>query len=375
MSILDRYIARQFLSNFVMLLGGLLVIILVIDFSLNFDEYVEIGSKLTKESGGISALRAVGAFWDLWWPRLFQLFGFLMGLGMVAAMGFTCAQFVKNRELIAMLSGGISLHRAARPIIVCAILLTGLQVINREVIVPRLSPLLVRDKKQAGSKNLGVISQPLCTDGNGRLFYARSVNLDTNTIEGLYVWERDAAGLMTRRITADSASFSDGAWQLTHGQVTDRRATLANGRQPAPDPVARFETDLDPTALRMRRFEGYSHNLSCAQINELLERFEKLPEPPERRINDLIRTKWGRFGLMATNLLALVLCMPFFLRREPANMVVQTLSAAPVALTAIGLGFIGAVTTIPGLSPQMSVFVPALVIIPLAIAAVSNVRT
>ncbi|MEI7657509.1 MAG: LptF/LptG family permease [Phycisphaerae bacterium] len=375
MTILDRHIARQFLQNFVLLVGGLLTIIMLIDFSLNFDEYAEIGGRLAAAGGGLKTATTVWVFWNLWWPRLFQLVGFLLGLGLVAAMGFTAAQLVKHRELVAALAGGISLHRVARPMFLAALLLTGLQALNRELLIPSLAPLLVRDKKQAGSEQLGVMSQPLCTDSTGRLFYAQGVNLDTQTIEGLYVWERNAAGLMTRRITATRARWQDGAWVLTEGRVVDRRGGAAGG-SPAASPIDRIETDLDPTALKIRRFEGFSHNLSCRQINELLARFETASvATDQRRIDELERVKWGRFGLMVTNLLALAACMPFFLRREPCSMVIQSLKAAPAALMAIGLGFVGAVGSIPGLPPHVSVFVPALILLPLSIAAVSGMRT
>jgi lipopolysaccharide export LptBFGC system permease protein LptF len=373
MTILDRHIASQFLQNFVLLVGGLLTIIMLIDFSLNFDEYVEIGGRLAGVGAASKAASTLWVFWNLWWPRLFQLVGFLLGLGMIAAMGFTSAQLVRNRELVAALAGGISLHRVARPMLLAALLLTGLQALNRELLIPELAPLLVRDKKQAGARNLGVMPQPLCTDASGRLFYARGVNLDTQTIEGLHVWERNAAGLMTRRITATSARWQDGTWVLTDGRVVDRGGTNAS---PPPKPIDRIETDLDPVALKIRRFEGFSHNLSCRQIDELLTRFRAAGDAgDQRRTEELERVKWGRFGLMATNLLALAACMPFFLRREPCSMVMQSLKAAPAAIAAIGMGFAGAVGSIPGLPPHVSVFVPALILLPLSIAAVSGMRT
>jgi len=387
MRILDRYIAWQFFLHFLLLLAGLFVVILLIDFSLNMDEYYSAGGRAAMEMAGVtpgsgtevsslaSAWNALALFWDLWWPRLFQLSGFIMGMVMVGAMGFTCGQLVKQRELIASLSGGISLQRMASPIILVAVILTGLQIVNREVLVPRLAPLLVRGKMDAGSDRLGAMSQPLCEDGEGRLFFAKRVDLDTNQIEGLYVWERDASGLMTRRITASRAEWADGVWKLIDGKVEDRRGTAADGRQLPAEAIATLKTDIDPTALRMRRFEGFSHNLSSLQLGQLIDRLDGLPRTSKRAIEDLTRIRWGRWGLMATNLLALIICLPFFLRREPCNMVVQTLLAAPVALGCIGLGFACAVTGVPGLSVVTGVFVPALILLPVAIAAVGGMRT
>jgi len=109
MSLLDRAIARQFLFNALTLLGILFALIIIIDFSLNFDEYLLIASALAKEQqqGGTVRVGALTAWivFDLWWPRLFQLYGYLIGLVLVAAMGFTSAQMSKNRELVRFLRG------------------------------------------------------------------------------------------------------------------------------------------------------------------------------------------------------------------------------------------------------------------------------
>jgi len=381
MTVLDRYIARQYLLNFAFLLGSLFTIILLIDFSLNFDEYADVAARTIAPPDGKDAafgpvaLRTLAIVWNLWWPRLFQLTGFMMGLVMVGAMGFTCVQLIKHREFIAVLAGGISLHRLARPIILVALLLSALQIVNREWIVPKLAPLLIRDKKQAGAHGMGIVNQPLCTDSQDRLFYAQRVDLDHEAIEGLFVWERDQAGLMTRRITADSAHYKNGKWILTNGLAQSRRMENTQTQMPAPVPIAELETDLDPTALKLRRFEGFSHNLSSSQLSQLIDRYQTLPDPPLRRVEEMQRILFGRIALLLTNLLALILCLPFFLKREPCNMVVQSLYAAPVALIAIAAGFLGATSAIPGLPPQVSVFVPVLVLFPLAIAAVTHIKT
>lgn len=402
MKIIDRFISGQYLFNFFLLLAVLFTIIVLIDFSLNFDEYADAASRASKaatqqevlpvstqgEGGGSggSGGRALPEFlrmpaatahvvWDLWWPRFFQLTGFLIGVVMVGAMGFTCSQLVKNREFIAVLASGVSLHRMALPIVITSVGLCLLQVVNREMIVPHLAPLLTREKKQAGTQSLGVTSQPLCSDSLGRLFYAQSVNLDTDTITGLYIWERDSNGLMTSRITAESAKYQDGAWVLTNGQIQTRESTSLQSQFPPPKSLDKFITDLDPTVLKLRRFEGYSYNLSTSQLSELIARYQSLPEAPISRIEALERIKFGRYSMVTVNLLAVVLCLPFFLRREPCNMVVQSLYASPIALCAISSGLIGATTAVPALPPLVSVFVPVLVMIPLCVAAVTSVRT
>ena len=51
MRTLDLYIARQFLANIALLLVFLFCVIIVIDFSLNFDEFVEIATRIARERG------------------------------------------------------------------------------------------------------------------------------------------------------------------------------------------------------------------------------------------------------------------------------------------------------------------------------------
>ena len=122
----------------------------------------------------------------------------------------------------------------------------------------------------------------------------------------------------------------------------------------------------------MKRFENYSQNLSFAQLGKMLDSKEQLPE---MRRDQLERLRWGRISIMLSNMLSLVVAVPFFLRREPANMVVQSLKCAPLAIIALMGGVLGASASIPGMPAALGVFVPVLVLAPLAVAAATGVRT
>lgn len=380
MKLLDRYITRQYLTNVAVLTGCLLLITVLIDFALNFDEFLQVattsaGAERTHSSAARVGWLTVVLVWDFWWPQLVQLSNYLIGLTMIGGMGFTCAQLVKHREFVAVLAGGISLHRLALPIVVCGVVLSFASLACREWIVPDLAPLLTRDRRQIGRQGMTVTSQPLCSDSRGRVFYAKAVDLERGEITGLWVWERDPSGLMSRRVRAESARWDGEAWVLTGGWADDARASDNRTTVPVSTAVERIETDLDPTALRLRKFEGYAGNLSMGQLGRLIERFRAEPGAPPERVDRLDRLRWGRVSLAASNMLSLLICLPFFLRREPCNMVVQSLYAAPVAIGALGLSLTGATAPMPGLPPAAAVFVPVLVLIPLAIAAVGSVKT
>lgn len=377
MKLLDRYIARQYLFNIVALTVILFSFIVTIDVSLNFNRISGVAVERLRAGGLVDPSLARKFFLtvflaaDLWWPRLLQLFNFLIGFILVGAMGFTFSQLVRGRELVAVLASGLPLQRMARPVIVVALFLTCVQLVNQEVIVPRIAPLLMRDHGDAGKRMLGADRVPLCADAQQRLWYAKSFNRDAGTLAGVWIWERDAQGLATRKVKAAGATWRDGGWDL-EGVTVELRQTETKVDSPLSQPVTRVETDLDPVALTMRRSETFSQALSWSQLNQLLARPERLSDS---RREQLDRTRWGRASIITANFLSLILAVPFFLRREPANMAWQSVKCAPVAVLSLLGSVLGASAAIPGLPIPLAVFVPCLVLAPLAVAAATGIKT
>ncbi|MFG0286135.1 MAG: LptF/LptG family permease [Phycisphaerales bacterium JB039] len=372
MGLLDRYIARQYLFNIVALLVILFCFVVTVDVSLNLDRYLRVTDN-TFSAEGVepgSAERIGRTAWlifDLWWPRLLQLFNFTLGLALVGAMGFTCAQLVRRRELVAVLASGQSLRRVGRPIMLVAAAFVALQIANQEIVLPQIAPLLTRDPGQAGQRTLGSTRVPLTTDGAGNIFYARSFDVDREIIEDLTVWIRSPEGHVEARIEAESARWGAGGWDLTGATITPIGAAAA---QPAP--VAHLTTALDPTTLKMRQFRGLGQNLSWRRLGQMLDRDELMDDDTRDR---LTRLRLGRLTIWAGNLLTLVVAMPFFLTRVPSNMAVQSLKCAPITIGVLIASVLGASIDIPGAPAAVGVFVPLMILAPLAVASASAIRT
>ncbi len=374
MSTLDRYIARQFLTNILSLFVILFSFVVVIDASLNLDEFYRLAKQIGTPEGGDApgtirrSLVTVVLIADFWWPKLIQLFSFLLGMIMVGAMGFTFSQMSRNREFVAMMAAGVSLRRVIRPVMIIAMLFTGLQLINQEIILPKIAPLLVREHRDAGEHKLGASSVPLTLDGLGRLFRAASFDADTDTIQGVYILERDTSGQASRVITATSATYADGAWVFEDGLASTRTPTSIA----PPATIKRLESSLDPNELRINRFESYSQSMSFSQASRMLAR-ETLKDPKKRARYQ--RIQWGRFSIMASGLLSLLIASPFYLAREPRNMVMQSVKCAPVAIISIVGGALGASASIPGIPAAIGVFIPVMILSVIAVAQTSSLKT
>ena len=379
MSILTRYIARQYLTNILVLLVLLCGFVVMVDVSVNLSRFARAAERAGAESsaaegtggqpaGGFltTGWRTVVVVADLWWPRLLQLYNYLIGLVLVGAMGFTFTQLARHRELVAMLAGGVSLFRAARPVLVVALGCTLLQVVNQEFILPRIAPLLTRDAGEAGARESSSFPLKLTPDSQGRVFQAHRFHPSTGRIEGVNVWLRDETGRAESRVSAAGAQYDGSAWVLEEARLVP----LTIGGRAAPAPAS-IKSDLDPTTILAGHYAAYNTTLSWRQIALVLA----APTLKKGLRDDLTRIGYGRVSAIICSLLSLVIALPFFLNREPENLQLQALKSAPVAILTLLGGVLGTSMAVPGLPPIISVFIPVLILAPLSVAAVSSIKT
>ncbi|CAK9063455.1 Uncharacterized protein SCF082_LOCUS32859, partial [Durusdinium trenchii] len=215
--LLDRTIASQYFVNVTLLLLILGSFIVVVDASLNLHRYVRYAGE--HDDLFSKSLATISVIWSLWWPRLLQLFNFTLGFVLVAGLGFTAAQLVARRELVAVLASGISLWRAMAPVLVVALGFMLVGVANQEFVLPRIVGVLLADDPRVSREDakIGVTNLPTTADASGRLFFASVFDPDAGEMRGLKVWERDEVGVPLRLISAERAVWDGSAWLLEGG--------------------------------------------------------------------------------------------------------------------------------------------------------------
>lgn len=396
MTLLDRYILKQFLLNFVILFFVLFLFTCIIDLFVNVDAFIlaanAVAEAQEEEASRLTILTS--AAWiivDFYAPRAFQFYAFFLGIVTVGATGFTLVQFHRHRELTAVLAAGISLHRVAMPIVMASIVLNAFQFINRELIIPPLAPLLLREHGQFGESQMRTYRISMLPDGFGRLFYARNYVPSDEQLEDIVVLRFDDQLRLRERIEAESAVWIEseaefptnsdddhsnavistrGHWQFTAGEVITISETGAT--RTGPDPIEQLTTDLDPTRLILYRHRQYRQMLSLQQINEL--QASSILE--HDRIQELTRIRYGRFAMILNNILTLLVSLPFFLLRAPTSLLNMCIFSAAISLFAQIGGAVGTVLGLPGVPPIASVFVfPLLILLPLSVALMSRVET
>jgi lipopolysaccharide export LptBFGC system permease protein LptF len=386
MTILDRHIAARFFANFILLFAILFVFAASIDIILELDAYTGAAraAAFSADAAGIDAGEAGPPWWavafrfahavvDFHGPRIAQFFAYMLGVVTVGAAGFTIAQLHRNRELVAIMAAGTSLVRVALVIIACATGLNILQLVNQEVLLPRLAPLLVRTHGSILQGGLDEFPVPLTRDARSRIVRFQSLDPRTESGRGFLLIERDGKGAAVARVEARSAVWNAdlGGYDLVDGvrstgrTVDDDGAVVVEGSAVA---VPFAATDLSPRALTIRRYSQYAQMLSLAQLREMREDGGVDPDL-------LSRLTYLRLGGIFVNLLVLAACVPYFLLREPANLLRQSILCALFAVPGT-LGSLVAMTIdVPGLAPAVSVFLPAAILLPIAAGRLGMMKT
>ena len=375
MGIVDRHIASRFLANFALIFAVMFLFGVAIQTILNLDTYREAAGAAVREGRFGSLWTALPiAFVDFNAPRVFQFYAYLLGLGCVAAAGFTLVQMVRTRELVALLAAGVSLWRVALSIGVVAVFLNLLQLVNGEIVLPRLATRLARDESAILQAAANEFPVRLMQDGTGKLLLARRFDPSADVLDGVVVIERDERGAAVRRVEATRATWDDArtGWNLEQGIATGR-GSPSEGAEPGAR-IDRSEqadfvaTDISPDAIRARYFRGFAQLLSAQKIGELAA---------EGGISqsDATRLVGQRFAGACVNLLMLLIVLPFFLVREPQKMLRPSVICAAVAVPGLLGSFFLMTVEVPPLPSAVGVFLPVALLLPIAAARIGGLRT
>jgi lipopolysaccharide export system permease protein len=150
MRIIDRYLLRQFIWNFVVCYVSLTGLYIVFDAFTHLEEFL----RYAHEQGGLLALLAshYGYRSILFFDQTAPL------LVLIAAM-FTVTWIQRHNEMTALMAAGIPQVRVVKPVLAAAVVVTVLAAANRELVIPRFREELTREPRDL----VGDVGQPLAS--------------------------------------------------------------------------------------------------------------------------------------------------------------------------------------------------------------------
>jgi len=386
LKVLDRYIIKQFLINYVVLFAALMILIITLDLIVNIDEFAQVADRMPPEATATEQFGAIAwAIVDFYGPQVFLFYVYAAGVLPIAAAGFTLAALMRHRELTAMLAGGVSLYRVAVPILILGCALSGLVLLDQELVIPALKEKLARSHSHVKYGNVDPFEVEFVpdiadADGDGvperdLLFYSRAFDNQTDTMDRVTILRRDARGRAIEKITAAQAEWNPdrGGWDLIDGyavQQAPRTSAAAAAGSTDPAAVAFVASGLDPTTLMLHRNSRMRQLLSLRELEALIDRAGKIVPTDE-----LERLKHGRFSLMVINVLILAMGLPFFLVRQPTNLLTASVRAAPLCLGAWAGSFIMMQIGAGDVPPALSAWLPTVIYLPVALFMLDRIET
>ena len=219
MKVLDRYVIKNFLIGYFIAASVLIGLCVVIDLFVNLDEFAE-----NAELGMDVVLRNIFTYYGAQSSLYFRDFA---GVITVIAAVFSLGKMTRNNELVAVMASGVSLKRVIAPIIILAVFLTGLLVVDQEVVIPRLANQLIRSHDSLPGEEIYELW--FMNDGKGSLICTKEFDEKTQTIINPFIIIRreleDNKWEVIAKITAESATYNSNEqrWRRLQWRKLKRR--------------------------------------------------------------------------------------------------------------------------------------------------------
>jgi len=368
MTLLDRYILRSLVVNYLIALGVMMSLYVVLDLFVNMDEFTE---------GDASSGMVLAGILSYYGNNLFLYFAQLSGVITLFACLASVARMRRQNEMTAVLASGVSLYRVAAPVIAFGLLAGALWVVDTEVIIPSVAHKLARRHDDAlGKKTYGVW---FLKDRERALLSAQRFDPATRTMKRMLVIYRDESGTVTHVLGAEEARWVPneayavgGIWELQRGELRARDS--GDDRRLGPqgtvqrESVHLYQSDLTPEAIQLRQSSQWVRYLDSSQLTQLVDKGEL----------DLARIqhiKHARFATPIVNLILLLLGLPFMLGADVGSILNDGARCLAVCGACFLISFAGQNMSVEGPLAALPSWFSIFLFTPVVVVLLDRVKT
>lgn len=313
MKLIDGYIIK---SVFKSTLVVALFLLALMSFILFVGEFSDIG----KNDYGI-------------WQALFNVFLQLPGqliafFPIIALIGtlMGLSQLASHQELMVIRASGYSVSKIIIQVFKVFFLLLFLVILLSETLIPNLSEYArtYKGHKISGGKAISVGNGAWFRQDN-RFIFVNKAATDKHLL-GIYQYDFNAKNVLKAALSAKSASYENGAWQLK-----DVALSHFKKHQVLTEKLKTMPWQIDPPIYLMRMKKNTLDEQSSLALYRLIQ--VKKAHHLSTNIEDLIF--WRRMMLPVTTSIMLLLAIPFVF----GHLRQSTMGAKLLAGIAIGFGF------------------------------------
>jgi lipopolysaccharide export system permease protein len=376
MRILDRYVAKNFIIGYVIAFCVLMGLRIITDLFVNLDEFTE-----HTDIGTAAVVKNILMFYCLNCTLYFRDFA---GMITAVAAAFSFGRMVRSNELVAVMASGVSLKRIIAPIVFLALLLTGVLVIDQELLIPPFADKLVRSHDDLpGQESYDV---RFIGDGNGSLINSQQFVVETSTLYNPSILlrretSRPTIWEVTHRIDAERAVYNrqQRRWDLytTDPNTGQQRAyglLYEAGSGKRPQPIASYYSDITAKDIPVRRKSEHKTLLSLRELSALAAQRTQI-----RDMAQLLSQKHFRITDPIINLIMLMISLPILVCRDPKSMK----SAVMISFGVTGACFVTTFVckilatelVFDKVMPELWAWIPVFVFLPIALIELDSMKT
>jgi lipopolysaccharide export system permease protein len=372
MKILDRYVARNFLTGYVISLSVLLGLRIVADLFVNLDEFAEHSA-----AGTLGVMKNVVTYYGAQSTVYFRDFA---GLITVIAAVFSLGKMTRQNELVAVMASGVSLKRLIMPIVLLSVLMTGVLMVDQEFVIPSMANKLSLNPDEIGATAWDRVW--FLPDNKGSLISTPRFDMLTATMESptIITRRRDNPKVpwrITGRITADRAIYDEknSTWRLENGKFLAAPKVVKGNTEFEPvRSIDSYQTEVTIQDVMIRRASNFMSFMSWRDLSAMTAQKTKV-----RDIAQLLSEKHFRVTGPMIDLIMLMIALPVLVCRDPKTLKsaigISFLLTASCYLLTFVCKMIAPETTFIGLHPELWAWLPVFVFMPIALLQLDSMKT
>ncbi len=312
MTILDRYVTKEFSKLFILVLALFTSLFLIVEFFERIRMFL---------SNNASFMQILRYFFFMIPMMVSQV---LPATSLLAAL-VTFSTLARNSEVLAMKANGISLYRTSLPVFIASLLICILAFLNSELVTPYSNQkadniVYVEVQKR---EPLGSFKQnQLWYRGQSGIYNFRFFDPKTNIIQGITINYLDKNFKLTARIDAEKAEWKDNKWVFYNVMITH-----FGGEFPSPEWAASRVIDLPETPADFTIVQKEAEKMGFVELRNYIRKLESEGYDATRYLTDM-------HGKIAFNLVIFILVtigISFSLMRtERSGGVMQSIGAGIV---------------------------------------------
>jgi lipopolysaccharide export system permease protein len=231
---------------------------------------------------------------------------------------FVLGGLVKNNEMAALLSGGISIYSIGIPILAIGVILYALVFLTQEFLMPNAMMTareLDNNHFQVEPENATILD--IAGIGKKNLFYyCDVVDTEKGILSGVHV-HKMKNGILSERIDAKEGAWDAQAeqWYLKNGTI---KKFAADGAIMEADVFALMKAPFNESPKELKLYASEKAELSSAQLRRQIRNLEKSGYDAQR----LKVQYYARFAIPAANIIVILLALPFSLECRRGGLII-----------------------------------------------------